>query len=381
MQKDDQVTAPTQLSSGHGRLTLPIFMPDATRASVRNVGSDGLQSIEIPALVVNAFHLMRRPGVRIIQHCGGIHRFMGWDKTIMSDSGGFQIYSLIRQNPNHGVIRPNEVIFRESGSSRKWRLTPEKSIQLQFKIGSDVMVCLDDCTNTLDSVEEQELSVDRTIRWARRCKDEFARLMQDADPSKSRSLIFAVIQGGANEELRRRCAAVLVDIGFDGYGFGGWPIAPDGSLLSEQLEMVSNLLPLDSPRHALGVGRPDHIVKAASIGYTMFDCSLPTRDARRNRLYIFLDEHAGRLPQSGEDFYTTLHILDKRYRSDASPVDSTCDCPCCRHYTRAYLHHLFKIGDGSAERLATLHNLRFYTRLLNVIRGSQPTGINHTYEP
>lgn len=351
------------LATRRGDLAVPAFLPDATRAVVRGITSADLIEVGAPALVVNAFHLLRRPGVRVIQAHGGIHAFMGWDRPVLSDSGGFQVYSLIRQNPDYGVIRANEVIFREPETGEKWTLTPERVIQVQFQLGSDIVVCLDDCTDVDASIDEQERAVERTIRWARRCREEYDRLAGQMKRERP-PLIFAVVQGGASEDLRRACAQALVEIGFDGFGFGGWPLAADGTLLTDVLGWVADALPADAPKHALGIGSPEHVVAARALGYTTFDSSFPTRDARRNRLYVYQPGFPERAPRPGERFYRTLYILDADYRADREPVDPTCDCPLCRTSSRAYLHHLFKIGDSAGERLATLHNLRFYARLL-----------------
>ncbi|HBY45771.1 MAG TPA: tRNA guanosine(34) transglycosylase Tgt [Chloroflexi bacterium] len=351
------------LTTRRGEIAMPAFLPDATRAVVRGVTSSDLVEVGTPALVVNAFHLLRRPGVRVVQAHGGIHAFMGWDRPVLSDSGGFQVYSLIRQNPDYGVIRANEVIFREPDTGEKWTLTPERVIQIQFQLGSDIVVCLDDCTDVGAGLDEQERAVERTIRWARRCREEYNRLagqMKREQPP----LIFAVVQGGGSEALRRACAQALVEIGFDGFGFGGWPLDADGALLTDVLGWVADALPPDAPKHALGIGSPAHVVTARALGYTTFDSSFPTRDARHNRLYVFQPDFPERAPRPGERFYRTLYILDADYRADREPVDPGCDCPLCRTYSRAYLHHLFKIGDAAGERLATLHNLRFYARLL-----------------
>ncbi|HQX63210.1 MAG TPA: tRNA guanosine(34) transglycosylase Tgt [Thermomicrobiales bacterium] len=351
------------LTTRRGEIAMPAFLPDATRAVVRGVTSSDLVEVGTPALVVNAFHLLRRPGVRVVQAHGGIHAFMGWDRPVLSDSGGFQVYSLIRQNPDYGVIRANEVIFREPDTGEKWTLTPERVIQIQFQLGSDIVVCLDDCTDVGAGLDEQERAVERTIRWARRCREEYNRLagqMKREQPP----LIFAVVQGGGSEALRRACAQALVEIGFDGFGFGGWPLDADGALLTDVLGWVADALPPDAPKHALGIGSPAHVVTARALGYTTFDSSFPTRDARHNRLYVFQLGFPERAPRPGERFYRTLYILDADYRADREPVDPGCDCPLCRTYSRAYLHHLFKIGDAAGERLATLHNLRFYARLL-----------------
>jgi queuine tRNA-ribosyltransferase len=355
------------LETRRGTLAVPTFLPDATRAGVRGLSSADLRSVGVEAVVVNAFHLLRRPGARVIQAGGGIHRFMGWDGPVLSDSGGFQVWSLIRQDPARGVIRDNEVIFREPATGEKWNLTPERVVQLQFQLGSDIVVCLDDCTDAEAPEPEQARSVERTVRWAQRSRDEFDRLAAGLRRGEAPPRLFAVVQGGAIERLRRDCAAALADIGFDGYGFGGWPLTPDGSLLADPLRWVAESLPAGAPRHALGIGRPDHLVSAFALGYSLFDCALPTRDARHGRLYAFRPGYSGRDVRTGS-FYRALHLLDARYRTDHAPIEEGCDCPACAGLSRAYVHHLFKVGDASAERLATLHNLRFYVRLVAALR-------------
>ncbi|CAN5584526.1 tRNA guanosine(34) transglycosylase Tgt [soil metagenome] len=356
------------LVTRRGTLAVPTFLPDATRAGVRGTSSEDLRGIGIEGVVVNAFHLLRRPGARVVQAAGGIHRFMDWSGPILSDSGGFQVWSLIRQDPNRGVIRDNEVIFREPSTGEKWNLTPERIISLQFQLGSDIVVCLDDCTDAGDPEPEQERSVERTVRWARRCREEFDRQLAErgmVDVPR----IFAVVQGGAVEALRRQCAVALAEIGFDGYGFGGWPLDGDGGLLSEPMGWVAESLPSAAPKHALGIGRPDHVVKAFGLGYSIFDCALPTRDARHGRLYAFREGWSDRRPSVGDHFYRAVRIHDPEYRIDHGPIEEGCDCPLCTRHSAAYLHHLFKVGDLSAERLATLHNLRFYVRLFGLLRG------------
>jgi queuine tRNA-ribosyltransferase len=355
------------LVTRRGALPVPTFLPDATRAGVRGVTSEDLRSIGIEGVVANAFHLLRRPGARVVQAAGGLHRFMDWEGPILTDSGGFQIWSLIRQDPNRGVIRDNEVIFREPETGEKWNLTPERVIGLQFQLGSDIAVCLDDCTDADAPTDEQERSVERTIRWARRSREEFDR--QATQRGGERPLLFAVVQGGGVEALRRRCATELAGIGFDGYGFGGWPLAADGSLLAEPMRWVAESLPPEAPKHALGVGRPDHVVTAFSLGYSVLDSTLPTRDARHGRLYAFRPGWSSSRPSPGDDFYRAVRIHDQPHRVDHGPIEDGCDCPVCTRHSTAYLHHLFKVGDLSAERLATLHNLRFYVRLFDLLRG------------
>lgn len=354
------------LATRRGTLPVPSFLPDATRAGVRGVSSEDLRTIGVEGVVVNAFHLLRRPGARVVQAAGGVHRFMDWTGPILSDSGGFQVWSLIRQDPRRGVIRDKEVIFREPATGEKWNLTPERVVRLQLQLGSDIVVCLDDCTDANAPEPEQERSVERTVRWARRCRDELDR--QAAQRRGEPPRIFAVVQGGGVELLRRQCATELASIGFDGYGFGGWPLAPDGTLLAEPMRWVAESLPSAAPKHALGVGRPDHVVSAFGLGYSIFDCALPTRDARHGRLYTFRPGWPARRPEPGDDFYRAVRIHDPEWRVAHAPIEDGCDCPLCARHTAAYLHHLFKVGDASAERLATLHNLRFYVRLFSLLR-------------
>ena len=356
------------LVTRRGLLPVPTFLPDATRAGVRGVSSEDLRGVGIEAVVVNAFHLLRRPGARVVQAAGGIHRFMDWSGPVLSDSGGFQVWSLIRQDPSRGVIRDNEVIFREPTTGERWNLTPERVVSFQLQLGSDVVVCLDDPTDVETGEAEQERSVERTVRWARRSREEFDRQVarrRDTDPPR----ILAVVQGGGVERLRRQCAEALVEIGFDAYGFGGWPLDADGGLVADPMRWVVDALPSEAPKHALGVGRPDHVVTAFGLGYSMFDCALPTRDARHGRLYAFKPDWAGRRPSAGDAFYRAVRIHDPEYRVDHAPVEEGCDCPLCARHSAAYLHHLFKVGDTSAERLATLHNLHFYVRLFALLRG------------
>lgn len=359
------------LRTPHGDVALPAFFPDATRGVVRGLDAGDLVACGVAGLVVNAFHLAGRPGSRTLAGLGGVHKLMGWQRPVISDSGGFQIFSLIRQNPRLGSITSREAIFRSAPGQKAQRLSPEKSIQIQLRLGADILVCLDDCTHPSDPASEQTASVVRTIEWAERCKAEFERgLERPAKKDRLKAglqtgaqplpLLLAVIQGGADADLRRLCAKELAAIGFDGYGFGGWPFDTDGRLLTDILALTAELMPADKPKYALGIGSPGALIACAKMGYNLFDCALPTRDARRGRLYVF-DAAAGLS-------YNRLYIRDAVHRRDGSPVSDACDCLCCRNYCRAYLHHLFAIGDALAGRLATIHNLRFYTALLDRLR-------------
>ncbi len=355
------------LALPHGPLPLPAFLPDATRGVVRAVDSADLEGAGVTALVMNTYHLMQRPGSSTIKALGGLHRMAAWPRPIMTDSGGFQIYSLIRQNPKYGRLSDKGAVFTPDGSDRKITLTPEKSIQLQMSYGADILVCLDDCTHADDPLDEQRRSVRRTVSWARRAKAEYLRLIEQKRLAEGeRPLLFAVIQGGGSVELRRECADELLAIGFDGYGYGGWPLDADGNLLTDMLALTRELVPLQFPVHALGVGHPANVVACARLGYALFDSAMPTRDARNGRLYVFSGEQTGAL-EAGGAWFSYVYVGDDRHIKAADPVSLHCDCATCRRYALGYLHHLYKIGDALYPRLATIHNLRFMTRLMSLL--------------
>ena len=357
----------TSLSLPHGELALPAFLPDATRGVVRAVDSADLEGAGVTALVMNTYHLMQRPGSTTIKALGGLHRMSGWTRPIMTDSGGFQVYSLIRQNPKYGRLSDKGAVFTPDGGGRKINLTPEKSIQLQMSYGADILICLDDCTHADDPLEEQRRSVRRTVAWARRAKAEYARLIEQKKLAEAqRPLLFAVIQGGGSAELRRECADELLAIGFDGYGYGGWPLDAEGNLLTDMLALTRELVPPQFPVHALGVGHPASVVACTRLGYAMFDSAMPTRDARNGRLYAFKDEQPGALDEGGS-WFSYVYASDNRHIKAAEPVSPHCDCAACRRYALGYLHHLYKINDALYPRLATIHNLRFMTRLMHLL--------------
>jgi len=342
----------------HGTLDLPAFLPDATLGVVRAVDATDLEQCGIQAVVMNTFHLMQRPGSSTIAALGGLHHMSGWPHPIVTDSGGFQAYSLIRENPGFGRLSERGLTFQPEGAARKYQLTPEKSVQLQLAYGADVVICLDDCTHADAPPAVQEESVRRTVDWARRGKVEFARIVAQRELGEgARPLLFAVIQGGASRELRRRCAEELLAMGFDGYGYGGWPLDAHGHLLRDVLAYTRELVPAELPMHALGVGHPASVVDCWRMGYRLFDCALPTRDARHGRLYVL-----------GDEGVSYVYINDQRHIKRNTPLDPECDGLCCSRYSVGYLHHLFKVGDSLFLRLATLHNLRAMTRLTARLR-------------
>ena len=362
----------SRLHLPHGVLPLPTFLPDATLGAVRAVDSHDLSQCGIQGLVMNTFHLMQHPGSSTVQALGGLHQMSGWPRPIVTDSGGFQAYSLIRQNAKNGALTKDGILFRPEGAARKFKLTPEKCVQLQMSYGSDVIMCLDDCTHVDDSLAEQELSVQRTITWAQRCKAEFERLVEGKSLTKAneRPLLFGVIQGGGSLALRQECAEALLAMGFDGYGYGGWPLDGDNNLVVDMLAYVRSLVPDSYALHALGIGHPAHVATCTALGFTMFDSALPTRDARRGRLYstpLDLSLSTRNILAGSSSWFSFLYIDDKKYIKSNEPLMETCDCLTCRTYSRGYLRHLFKSSDAVFMRLATIHNLRFMARLMEAL--------------
>lgn len=352
------------LQTRNGAIPTPFFMPDATRGSIRGVSGEELEAVGIGAMVVNTYHLMLQPGAEQIRNAGGIHRFMGWEKPLLSDSGGYQVYSLIHRNPEMGRITEEGAEFRSVLDGSTHLLTPERVIAIEFDLGVDMMVVLDDPRPNEAPEDETAEAVERTIRWAKRCKAEYERQVGErGQDDATRPLLFGVVQGGMNRELRRRCAEGLAEIGFDGYGFGGRHIDGNGVFLHDIVRDTASFIPEHAPRFALGIGTPEDIVRCHALGWDMFDCVIPTREGRHGRLFLWKSPDT-----RSAHFYETVNIQNERFRDDFFPVDATCDCELCRNHTRAYLAHLFRIGDPLGGKLASIHNLRFYTRLMERLR-------------
>ncbi|OGC77123.1 hypothetical protein A2619_00385 [candidate division WWE3 bacterium RIFOXYD1_FULL_39_9] len=288
---------------------------------------------------------------------------MNINLPVITDSGGFQAMSLVRNSKNGGYFNENGVVFKNFRNGQFLELTPETCIETQIKIKSDIIMCLDDCTDPSEPFEEQEKSVERTIRWAKRCKDTFDKYVNETTftDDERRPLIFGIIQGGNHPVLRKECAEALIKMDFDGYAYGGWPMYK-GTLMEEILSIVADSMPKDKPKYAMGVGKPEDIQKCIKMGYNMFDCVLPTRDARHERLYVFNGNDISAEP---DKFYDFLNIGSGKYKHDTTAISENCGCLTCQKYLRAYLHHLFKVGDPAAYRLATIHNLYFYTQLMS----------------
>jgi len=365
----EAVVRKTSLELTNGKVNLPVFLPDATYGVVRTVDARDLEGVGIEALVMNTFHLTQKPGSSTIQALGGLHKMSGWQRPIITDSGGFQAYSLIRQNARYGSINDRGILFYPEGSSRKFQLSPQKAVQLQMGYGADIVICLDDCTHVDEDEAAQHLSVERTIAWARLSKAEYLKLATQKEQSgQPRPLLFAVVQGGGFKDLRKRCAEALLEIGFDGYGFGGWPLDGENQLLTDIIGYTRQLIPAEFPMHALGIGHPLNIHSSYELGYDLFDSAMPTRDARHGRLYTFTNPSTPGATGLKGAWFAYQYVDNPRSMRSSQPVSPYCNCPCCRDYPLGYLYHLFKQGDPLFMRLATLHNLRFMVQLTERIR-------------
>lgn len=349
-----------KIKTKNGTLKTPFFMPDATRGYIKLSNNDEVKSAGVQAMVVNTFHLYLQPGMQMMKKTKGVHNFMDWDKPLLSDSGGYQVFSLIHRNAKMGKIYDNHVLFYSPIDGSKHILTPEKSIQIQFDLGVDMMVCLDDCPPNDFNKKDLENAVNRTIAWAKRCKVEYSKQVKKRGLTKrTRPLLFSVIQGGAEFDLRKRCTEELVEIGFDGYGFGARPLDKDGKFLKEILQFTADLIPKDKLRFALGIGTPEDIWKCANMGWDMFDCVIPTREGRHGRIFSY---------KTTTKRYKTENILNKKFKNDFSLINKDSKIPELRKYTKAYLHYLLKMKEHLGQRLASLNNLEFFMDMMKEIR-------------
>lgn len=327
-----------------------LFLPDATRGAVRFLTTKQLKETGTKGLVTNTLHLLINYGADHIKELGGIKKLMNWEGMVLTDSGGFQVFSLIHSGKWKGKIHKDGAIFKSPRDGTEYELTPESSIDIQMKINSDVLVCLDDCRKTDLTREEAEKSVERTIAWAKRCKKHFNN--EYGGTEETGKLLTCVVQGANYIDLRKECAQALVDIGFDGYNFGGFVVNEEGQLVLDEMKAVIDNTPEDKIKYAMGVGKPQDIREASKIGYDWFDTVLITRNARHGTLY------SSDMPNE------ILRIKNAEYANDLKPIDSKCDCEVCQNHSRAYVHHLLKIGEATGMTLATIHNLRYYQKLI-----------------
>ena len=328
------------LHTPHGDVETPMFMPVGTLATVKYLSPDELYAIRAGVILANTYHLWLRPGPDVVANAGGVQKFMNYKGPMLTDSGGFQVFSLSEKRK----ITEEGVTFKSHLNGDKLFLSPEKSIEIQNKLGSDIAMCLDECPGYPATYEYMKNSVERTVRWAERCKT------ANHNPDQA---LFGIVQGGDYEDLRKYSAKALVKIDFPGYAIGGTSVGEDKPTLYRMISYSTAYLPNDKPRYLMGVGSYDAILEGVSRGVDMFDCVLPTRIAR----------HGALMTSKGR-----INIRDKQYEYDLSPVDSECDCYCCKNFTRSYLRHLYKCDEGLAKRLLSIHNLRFLIHLTEEIR-------------
>ena len=347
---------------------LPIFFPDATRAVVRSLDQNDIVSTNTKGILVNTFHLYRDLGEKNLIKHGGIRKFMNWNGALISDSGGFQVYSLGKSQGYKNTTNANGVIFRMDGT--KTLFTPEMSIKFQFLLNTDLMVVLDDFTEPRLAKKDAYESVQRTLKWAVESKKIFdtecdRRKLTD----QNRPYLCGVVQGGNYLDLRTECTQRLVEMGFDAIGYGGWPFGEEEDLFLKIAETIKKHTPEKHLLYGLGVGTPKDIVDFYRLGYTIFDCVLPTRDARHGRLYVYNAINIDDIDVTKKNFYSFYSPREKDLGSN-EPVSTACDCLLCKNYSKGYLTHLFKIKDTSYFRLATIHNLRFYSLLTERLKMS-----------
>ncbi|MBI4435097.1 tRNA guanosine(34) transglycosylase Tgt [Candidatus Uhrbacteria bacterium] len=376
-----------QLETAHGVIETPFFMPIATKGAVKTMSSSDMKKLGAQILLSNTYHLLLRPGLESMCELGGLHRFMNWNGPILTDSGGYQVFSLSKMNKT----TEEGVTFQSHIDGARVNLTPELSMQMQTAIGSDIVMQFDDVAAGDSSRERYKEAMERSLRWARRCKLEFVLLRAtsgseaiSADERKgiasspaaprNDTLLFGIVQGGTHEDLRERSARGLMEIGFDGYAIGGLSVGEKREEAYRIVKRVCEILPQDKPRYFMGGGMPEEIVAYVQMGVDMFDCVLPTRNARHGTLFVWnqdpstIDWSIYQEPRPDTLFYDRLRVTNESLATDQSPLDPYCDCETCTTSSRAYLRHLFGVQELLALRLATIHNLHFYLTLMRFLR-------------
>lgn len=360
------------INTAHGPVRTPAFLPIGTRGSVKAVTTEELKFWGAEMVLCNTYHLWLRPGDLLIRKAGGLHKFMGWEGPIFTDSGGFQVFSLGEKSKKTLKMSDHGVEFRDELEGKTRVLTPEESINIQANLGSDIALVLDDVPGLPADEKRLGKSLDLTLRWAERAKRHHERVLKNSvNPGQK---LYGIVQGGDIEQLRKRSVAELRKLDFDGYAVGGLAVGESAEIMYKVLNFTVPHLEEDKPRHLLGVGTPEQIVEAVARGIDTFDCVLPTRNARHGMLYInsktspLSPPHEEGMKGEVSSFYDVLNITNSRFADDFTPPDNTCSCYLCLHHTRAYLRHLFQTGEPLAIRLATMHNLRFYLDLMARIR-------------
>ena len=332
-----------ELVTAHGKVMTPVFMPVGTQASVKAMTPEDLYKVGTEVILGNAYHLYLRPGVELIASLGGLHEFMNWKSAILTDSGGFQIFSLARMRD----ITDEGVIFRSHLDGSKHFISPEDSIRIQRSLGSDILMVFDECIPHPANYEYAENSMKLTINWAKRCLEEYQT------NNKEGTALFAIIQGSTYKDLRTQCTEELLKLNFDGYALGGLMVGEPVETTYEIISHTAPGLPEDKPRYTMGIGLPEDIFRCVAEGVDMFDCVVPTRNARNGCLFT----HKGK-----------VIIKNSKYTKDPHPIDSDCECYTCQNFSRAYLRHLFMSGEILACILNSIHNLHFYIQFMKKIR-------------
>ncbi|RMD91526.1 MAG: tRNA guanosine(34) transglycosylase Tgt [Calditrichaeota bacterium] len=334
------------LKTAHGKIETPVFMPVGTQGTVKTLSPDELEEVGSQIMLSNTYHLYLRPGTEVIEKAGGLHKFASWPKPILTDSGGFQVYSLaaLRKISDEGVV------FQSHHDGSYHEFTPERSIEIQISLGSDIMMVLDECPPYPCTEHYAAESVQRTTQWAKRCLVKFNETLPRYGFNQT---LFAIVQGSTFPELRRISAESLIELDFPGYAIGGLSIGEPKSILFEIADLCTTMLPEEKPRYLMGMGKPEDLVEAVSLGVDMFDCVIPTRNGRKGQVFTWQGP---------------FNVKNAAYKEDFQPIDENCQCYTCRKFTRAYIRHLFQAEEILGLRLATLHNLYFYHELLSKIR-------------
>lgn len=382
-----------KLQTKSGVIETPFFMPIATKGAVKNVSPEDLRELGAQIVLGNTYHLWLRPGDELIARAGGLHKFMNWNGPILTDSGGYQVFSLgERAKEKYGT---SGVSLSEEGASfvdpingNKHFMSPEKSIEIQLNLGSDMIMVLDECPPFPCSHEDAKKSLELTTRWAMRCFKYFhERIKKDFEKYEDggRPLLFCIVQGSIYEDLRMESARQLMSIdfeslggpssGWDGYAIGGVAVGEPRKHLYDILKWVIPVLPQEKPRYLMGLGKPEELVSAVEAGVDMFDCVIPTREGRHGRLFVwnkketeFDSESESNSVLIGNDFYHTVNINNEQFKEDFSAVDDNCKCYTCRNFSKAYLNHLLRTKEPFFLKLAAVHNLYFYHELMKMLR-------------
>ena len=351
-----------RMETVHGTIETPVFMNVGTAAAIKGaVSTMDLQEIKTQVELSNTYHLHVRPGDKVVKQLGGLHKFMNWDKPILTDSGGFQVFSLSKLRK----IKEEGVYFNSHVDGRKIFMGPEESMQIQSNLGSTIAMAFDECPSSVASREYVQASVDRTTRWLQRCKDEMARLNSLEDTVNPHQLLFGINQGAIYDDIRIAHAETISKMDLDGYAVGGLAVGETHEEMYRILDSVVPHLPVDKPTYLMGVGTPANILEAVSRGVDFFDCVYPSRNGRHGHVYTNFGK---------------INLFNAKYELDSRPIEEGCQCPACRHYSRAYIRHLLKAKEMLGMRLCVLHNLYFYNTMMEEIRNALDEGCYEEYK-